>query len=127
MLWLLLIQSMAARPDPCPEQALRECSADARSFEGSPPLTVKLSQSVTQGIANGKTFEEPYWDCDVLVIGGGKTRKLTHHADDLKLELEPGSYVVRLDACFGCAKDVPVTIAKGKATVVQASCHTQGK
>jgi len=127
MLWLLLIQSMAARPDPCPERALHECTARAQSFDGSPPLTVKMSQSVTQGIANGKTFSEPYWDCDVLVIGGGKTRKATHHADDLKFDLKPGRYVVRLDSCFGCAQDVSVTIAKDKATVVQASCHTQGK
>ncbi len=127
MLWLLLIQSLAARPDPCPEQALRECRADVRTNDGSPALTLTMSQSVTQGIANGKTFDEPYWDCEVLVIGGGKTRKAQHHADDLKFDLKPGAYVVRLDSCFGCAKDVPVTIAKGKATVVQASCHTQGK
>ena len=127
MLWLLLIQSMAARPDPCPEQSLRECRADVRTVDKGAGLTVTMSQSVTQGIANGETFAEPYWDCDVLVIGGGKTRKATHHADDLHFDLKPGRYVVRFDSCFGCAQDVPVTMTKGKAAVVQASCHTQGK
>lgn len=127
MLWLLLIESMASRAQPCQQQAPRECSADVRTVDKGSGLTVTMSQSVTQGIANGKTFSEPYWDCDVLVIGGGKTRKTPHHADDLHFDLGPGSYVVRLDSCFGCAKDVPVTIAKGKATVLSAGCHTQGK
>ncbi|MBV8759832.1 MAG: hypothetical protein JO257_21260 [Deltaproteobacteria bacterium] len=127
MLWLLLIQQLAPRPAPCPEESLRDCGADAQSFDGSPPLTVKLSESVTQGIRNGKTFSETYWDCDVLVIGAARKLTQAHHHDDLTFDLEPGRYLVRLDRCFGCAKDVPVTIANGKATVVQGGCHTQGK
>ena len=127
MLWLLLIQQMAARPPACPTNSLRECSADVRTFDGTPPLTVHLSQSVTQGRANGETLDEVYWDCDVFVIGGGKTVKQTHHKDDLHFTLKPGRYTVRLDSCFGCAKDVPVTIASGKAALVQGRCHTQGK
>ena len=127
MLWLLLIQSMSSRPVVCKDEGPRECHADVRTVDSGSGLTVTMAQSITQGIANGKTFGEPYWDCDVLVIGGGKTRKATHHADDLHWSLKPGSYVVRLDACFGCAKDVAVTIAKGKTTVVSAGCHTQGK
>jgi hypothetical protein len=127
MLWLLLIQSMASRPAACPASSLHQCGAAVSTVDKGSGLTVTMSQSMTQGRANGETFTEPYWDCDVLVIGGGKTRKATHHADDLHFALKPGKYVVRLDACFGCAMDVPVTLAKGKASIVQASCHTQGK
>ena len=105
MLWLLLIESMSSRPAPCPDQALHECHAGVRTLDTGSGLTVTMSQSPSCSAA----FSEPYWDCDVLVIGGGKTRKATHHADDLHWALKPGSYVVRLDACFGCAKDVPVS------------------
>lgn len=127
MLWLLLIQQMSTRPPACAQPALRECSAGARTLEEGPPLTLTMGQSVTQGIANGKTIGETEWDCEVQIIGRGKTIKAQHHSDDLHFNLEPGSYVVRLDSCFGCAMDVPVTIAKRKATVVEARCHTQGK
>ena len=127
MLWLLLIEAMSTRPPACKAEGPRECSADVRTIDAGSGLTLTMGQSFTQGIANGKTLGEPEWDCDVLVIGGGKTRKATHHADDLHWALKPGSYVVRLDACFGCAQDVPVTIAKDKTTVLSARCHTQGK
>ena len=127
MLWLLLIQSMASRPPACEEPSLRTCSADVRLVQDGPPLTVHLGQSVTQGIANGRTIAETEWECEVSVIGRGKVIKAQHHADDLHFNLKPGSYVVRLDACFGCARDVPVTIAKGKPVLVQAGCHTQAK
>lgn len=127
MLWLLLIQAMSSRPPACEQPALHECTAGARAADEGPPLTLTMARSVTQGIANGRTIASTEWDCEVQIIGRGKTVKAQHHSDDLHFNLRPGSYVVRLDACFGCAMDVPVTIAKGKATVVEARCHTQGK
>jgi hypothetical protein len=127
MLWLLLIQTMSVRPAACQPQSPHECGAATTTVEKGPALTVAMSRSFTQGIANGETFTDAVWDCEVQVIGRGKTVKAQHHAEDLKLDLKPGRYNVRFDSCFGCALDVPVTIAKDKAVRVEATCHTQGK
>ena len=111
----------------CSDLELRECSADVQTRDTGPALTLAMTESATQGIDPGETFDEPYWDCDVYVISPRRVVRATHHRDDLHLDLAPGPYLVRFDACFGCRKDVPITIARGHAVVVNARCHSQGK
>jgi len=147
--WLVLLAACAKQPDrappppppdpevapapapgpavpACEEPSLRECSADVEMLDAGPSLTLKLTESATQGTDPGKTFDEPYWDCDVFVIGVGRFVEATHHRDDLHVELAPGRYVVWLDSCFGCRKNVPITITRGHSALVNARCHVTG-
>lgn len=110
----------------CSELELRQCATDVQTADGDAGLTLALTNTATQGTDPGETFAEPYWDCDVFVIGPGKVVRETHHRDDLHVALAPGPYVVRLDGCFGCRADVPIAITRGHAVTLRASCHDQG-
>lgn len=111
----------------CSELELRQCSTDVQTAAGDPALTLALTNTATQGTDPGETFTEPYWDCDVLVVGLGHSMRVTHHRDDVRVALAPGSYIVRLDGCFGCRADVPIAITRDHAVVLRATCHDQGK
>jgi len=110
----------------CDDQSMQECAVAVETVGQGPALTVTMTSTFTQGVDPGETITEPYWDCDVYVIGAGTVVHATHHQGDLHFDLAPGPYVVRFDSCFGCRKDAALAVTRGRAAVVHASCHGTG-
>jgi hypothetical protein len=110
----------------CDDASLQACTVAVETLDHGAGLTVTMTETATQGTDPGETFAEPYWDCDVYVIGAAKVVHATHHDRDLHFDLAPGPYVVRFDSCFSCRKDATLTVTRGSASVVHASCHITG-
>jgi hypothetical protein len=119
---LLLLVASTATADPTPRQP--------RVSSG---IAGKLTTVRTSGVPGGRDSGGAL-DCAFEIVGGAKTiRAKTNAAGEFHVELLPGTYTLRFDACTKVCHDVrpkppaSIEVRRGDWNTVNFACMFFGK